>query len=179
MIPARPSPAAFDLAKEFETLALKAYPDPLGIWTNGYGHTLNVKEGDVCTPQQAEVWLLEDMMNAAYHLNLYGAQLTLSQPQYDAVVDAIFNVGPGVPDSFTKSVKGRDGILWLAKRADANLPVHSTLFRHLLAGEYQQAADEFPKWNHAGGVVMPGLTRRRQREREIFLGGTVVGTVNT
>ena len=46
---------------------------------------------------------------------------------------------------------------------------HSTLLRGLNAGNYQAAADQFLRWNHAGKLVLPGLTRRRQAERKLFL----------
>jgi lysozyme len=48
----------------------------------------------------------------------------------------------------------------------------STLLRELNAGHYRTAADEFLKWDHAGGRVLLGLTRRRQAERALFLSGT-------
>ena len=46
---------------------------------------------------------------------------------------------------------------------------HSTLLRDLNVGNYQAAADQFLRWNHAGGRVLAGLTRRRQAERKLFL----------
>ena len=45
----------------------------------------------------------------------------------------------------------------------------STLRRKLKAGDMLGAANEFPKWCHAGGVVMNGLKRRRNAERVMFL----------
>ena len=41
-----------NLIKEFEGLRLVAYKCPAGVWTIGYGHTYNVKEGDVITQGQ-------------------------------------------------------------------------------------------------------------------------------
>jgi GH24 family phage-related lysozyme (muramidase) len=45
----------------------------------------------------------------------------------------------------------------------------STLLKLLNQGEYTQAADQFLRWNKAGGRVLPGLTRRREAERALFL----------
>ncbi|HHP2614034.1 TPA: lysozyme, partial [Enterobacter roggenkampii] len=45
----------------------------------------------------------------------------------------------------------------------------STLLRKLNAGDYAGAADEFLRWNKAGGKVLNGLTRRREAERALFL----------
>jgi len=38
--------------------------------------------------------------------------------------------------------------------------------------DYRGAADEFLKWNRAGGKVLAGLTNRRKAERDMFLRGT-------
>jgi GH24 family phage-related lysozyme (muramidase) len=46
----------------------------------------------------------------------------------------------------------------------------STLLKKLNAGDYEGAANEFPKWNKAGGQVLRGLTRRRKSEQNLFLG---------
>ena len=45
----------------------------------------------------------------------------------------------------------------------------STLRMKLNRGEYQNAADEFPKWRMAGGRILAGLVRRRAAERALFL----------
>ena len=45
----------------------------------------------------------------------------------------------------------------------------STLRMKLNRGQYESAADEFPKWRKAGGRVVKGLVRRRKQERELFL----------
>ncbi len=45
----------------------------------------------------------------------------------------------------------------------------STLLKKLNSGDMQAAADQFLKWDHAAGVVLKGLTRRRQAERALFL----------
>lgn len=45
----------------------------------------------------------------------------------------------------------------------------STLMRKLNAGDTFGAADEFLRWNKAGGKVLAGLTRRREAERALFL----------
>ena len=38
-------------------------------------------------------------------------------------------------------------------------------------GEFEEAADEFMKWTKAGGRVLPGLVKRRQDERALYLSG--------
>jgi lysozyme len=36
-------------------------------------------------------------------------------------------------------------------------------------GDFEEAADEFLKWTKAAGRVLPGLVKRRQDERAMFL----------
>lgn len=48
------------LLRVIEGVKLKAYQDPGGIWTIGFGRAHDVKEGDTCTMEQAEQWLAED-----------------------------------------------------------------------------------------------------------------------
>jgi lysozyme len=63
-----------------------------------------------------------------------------------------------------------NSMLWCRSRT-TSVPVlsTSTLLRKLNAGDYAGAADEFLRWNKAGGKVLNGLTRRREAERALFL----------
>ena len=45
----------------------------------------------------------------------------------------------------------------------------STLRQKILRGETQEAADEFLKFTRGGGKILPGLVKRRQDERSLFL----------
>ena len=74
-----------------------------------------------------------------------GVAIPLEQNQVDALASFIYNVGAG---NFFRS----------------------TLIKRLNEGDFQAAADELLKWDHAGGKVMAGLTRRRVAERKMFLG---------
>jgi GH24 family phage-related lysozyme (muramidase) len=49
---------------------------------------------------------------------------------------------------------------------------NSTLLRLLNGGNAQGAADEFKKWVKAGGVTLPGLVKRRDAERALFMLGS-------
>ncbi len=44
----------------------------------------------------------------------------------------------------------------------------STLRMKLNRGDYEGAANEFWKWRRGGGVILAGLVRRREAERELF-----------
>lgn len=134
----------FHLTQSFEGCKLKAYQDSTGVWTIGFGHTKGVAEGQECTQDQANQWLSEDVQDSVHAVN-QTVTVPLSQNQFDALVDFTFNLGAGSE-------------------------AHSTLLRVLNQGDYTAAAAEFLKWNHAGGVVVAGLTKRRQAENKLFLG---------
>jgi len=85
---------ALDIIKNAEGLKLKAYKDPVGIWTIGYGHIRNVKQGDVCTEEQADKWLREDIGEAVRAVDVL-VNVPLTQQQYGALVSFTFNLGYG------------------------------------------------------------------------------------
>lgn len=139
------SKSGLHLTEQFEGCKLVAYLDQVGVATIGYGHTRGVHMGMTCTQDQAELWLSQDVQEAADAVN-HSVTCPLNQNQFDALVDLVFNVGVG---NFHTS----------------------TLLRMLNIGAYDRAAKEFEKWNRAGGIVREGLTRRRLAEENLFLQG--------
>ena len=137
------SKKGIELIKKYEGLKLKAYKCPAGVWTIGYGHTKNVKQGDTITEKQAEILLIYDL-NDFENCIKKNVRIPLSQNQFDALVSFCFNVGCG---NFLKS----------------------TLLKKLNEGKIAEAAKEFLKWNKADGKELAGLTKRRQEEMELFL----------
>lgn len=135
--------AGIDLVKEFEGCKLEAYLCPAGIPTIGYGRTYNVSMGAVIDQEQAERFLIEDLKKASNAVKSY-VSAPLNENQFSALVSFVYNIGPG---QFK----------------------YSTLLAHLNFKKYQAAADEFLKWVHAKGQVSPGLVRRREAERQLFL----------
>ena len=141
--------------KGFENCRLEAYPDP-GTgnepWTIGWGHTgPEVKPGLVWTQEKADQVFDDDLSQFERDV-MSLVTVPLSQSQFDALVSFAFNVGPDIDADDIAEGLG-----------------DSTLLKKLNAGDYQGAADEFPKWNKSGGKVMPGLVRRRAGERSMFL----------
>jgi lysozyme len=133
--------------KQFEGYRDAAYQDSVGVWTIGYGSTItngvHVQEGDTCTDDQAMGYLHADVAKFVDGINDL-LQTDVNQNQFDAMVSFTYNVGLG---NFT----------------------NSSLLRKVNEGDFDGAADEFLKWNHAGGRVIEGLTRRREAERALFL----------
>lgn len=132
-----------NLIKQFEGCALNAYKCPAGVWTIGYGHTKNVKQGMKITTNQATSLLKEDLATYENYVNKY-VKVKLNQNQFDALVSFTFNCGGGALKS-------------------------STLLKKLNKGDYTGAANELLRWNKANGKILAGLTRRRKAEKALFL----------
>lgn len=139
------------LIKQFEGCSLTAYPDP-GTggdpWSIGYGWTHPVDGNPVKRGMTIDQVIADRLLKTGlvgYENDvLKVVRVKLTQGQFDALVSFAYNVG---------------------SRALST----STLLKKLNAGDIKGAADEFLRWNKAGGKVMPGLTNRRKAERDVFL----------
>ena len=82
---------AFQKIKEFEGCKLQAYQDAAGVWTIGYGHTYNVREGDRNSQWYADDLLKDDIENVERQLMaLHDSEvLDMTQEQLDAVVSFV------------------------------------------------------------------------------------------
>lgn len=160
--PGRIGPDGLALIKAFEGChrkradgLIEAYPDPgsghLPI-TIGWGSTrIDGKPfplGTTITQAEADALLEADLVRYAGDVAkaLGNALRVTSQKQFDALVSFHYNTG----------AIGR-----------------ATLTRKHIAGDYRGAADEFLRWNRAGGRVLAGLTRRRKAERALYLEGSL------
>jgi len=133
-----------ELIKHFEGCRLEAYLCPAGIWTIGYGHTLDVKEGDRVDQEAAEAFLIEDLEEFEDHVQRL-VEVDLSQDQFDALVSWTFNLGYG------------------------NLAA-STLLAKLNDGLYDEVPEQIKRWTRAGGRVLEGLVKRRNAEAALWEG---------
>ena len=144
----RVSENGINLIKQFEGCRLTAYQDSVGVWTIGYGWTQSVDgnpvaKGMVITQQKADDLLKQGVVQYENGVNSL-VKVQLNQNQLDALVDFAYNLG-------VNALKG------------------STLLKKLNTGDYAGAANEFTKWNKAGGKELAGLTRRREAEKSLFL----------
>ena len=150
------SPAGLKLVQSFEgcekavkgSRRFKAYVDPVGILTIGWGHTnatgRRFTADTVWTQAECDAALREDM--AKFESAVRGlVKVELEQCQFDALVSFAYNCGVGNLKS-------------------------STLLRKVNRRDFSGAAREFAKWNKAGGRVLKGLTRRRAAEATLFAG---------
>lgn len=142
------------LIEGFEGCRLEPYQDSVGVWTIGYGHT-----GEDCyagcdpiSQQQADQLLAADLGRFEDAVNGMASDQT-SQQQFDAMISFAYNLGEG-------ALRG------------------STLLRLHNAGDYAGAAGQFGRWNHAGGRVLAGLTRRRAAEAAVYANGNYGGSAD-
>lgn len=133
---------------------LKAYKDPVGIWTIGIGSTYYedkkpVKQGDVITENRAKQLFynnIREFEDAVKRL----VKVPISQNQFDALVSFSYNVGIGALSSST-----------LLKKVNAN-------------SSDTEIYGEFIKWKfgtvNGKKTVLNGLLKRRIEEANMFNG---------
>lgn len=138
--------AGLELIKSFEGCKLEAYKDIVGVWTVGFGHTGNdVYEKQRISQEEAEELLKDDLCKFEAGVASL-LKVKVSENQFSALVSFAYNLGLGNLKS-------------------------SLLLRCINKNNVVGAEGEFKKWNHAGGKVVEGLTRRREAEAKLFSTG--------
>jgi lysozyme len=139
-----PTERAKALVRQFEGYREKAYLCPAQVWTIAYGHTLAVREGQVCSKRQAELWLTEDLGKAAREVErILGASLVaeLTDNQHDALCDFVFNLGP---------------------------QPRAALWARLKARDFDGVPAQLTRFVYSGAIKLAGLVRRRNAEVELW-----------
>jgi len=148
------------MIKHHEGVRFKPYRCPARLFTIGVGHVLYPDQGRLPLDQRDAFQLkAEDNRTfskaevdglLAFDLQRFEVgvarlfPMVLTQGQNDALVSFAFNLGLG-------------GVQ------------RSTLRQKVLRGEIEEAADEFLKFVRGGGKILPGLVKRRNDERALFL----------
>ena len=157
------SPATIELIKHHEGVRTKPYRCPALLWTVGCGHVIDpthatvkyeerkslpVPEGwdRVLSMGEVDTILAEDLRRFERGVLRLCPAASGRQGLFDSLVSFAFNVGLG------------------------NLQ-RSSLRMKTNRGDFDEAADEFLKWTKAGGRVLPGLVKRRNDERALYLSG--------
>ena len=151
---------AIKMIQHHEGIRYKAYRCPAQLWTIGVGHVLYPDQGRLPLDQRDAFQLkaednrtfskaeVDGLLSADLQRFEVGVArlfpMVLAQGQFDALTSFAFNLGLG-------------GLQ------------RSTLRQKMLRGETQEAADEFLKFVRGGGKVLPGLVKRRNDERALFL----------
>ena len=146
--------------KHHEGVRQKPYRDSVYLWTVGVGHLMYDSQARLPVDQRMAVQLLPqdnrtlsmEEVNAILRADLARFErgvatfcpVPLTQGNFDGLVSFAFNVGLGTLQ-------------------------RSTLRQKVLRGDITGAADEFLKYNKAGGKILKGLVTRRNDERALFL----------
>lgn len=157
------SPATIELIKHHEGLRMRPYQCPALIWSVGVGHVIDpthaavkyeerknlpIPEGwdRVLSMGEVDTILAQDLRRFERGVLRLCPAVSGRQGLFDSLVSFAFNVGLG------------------------NLQ-RSSLRMKTNRGDFDEAADEFLKWTKAGGRVLPGLVKRRNDERALYLSG--------
>lgn len=138
------------LIKSFESCKLTAYKalSTEEYYTIGWGHYgADVKIGQTISQDEADALFLSDLQQFVKYTNTYTKTLTLNQNQFDALVSFCYNCGPG---TLKKLVSGRTA---------------------------EEIAEHFTDYTKSKGIVIAGLVRRRQEEKDLFCKESEVKTV--
>lgn len=147
------SPQGRQAIIQHEGIRYEPYRDVAGYWTIGVGHLIVPGDGVPRDPTSGNPLPIDEtLLMTLFETDLAHAEkavndyvfVPLTQNQFDALVDFVFNFG-------------------------ASRFATSTLRKLLNEGSYPQAAEEFKKWIHAGGVPVSGLIARRNDNYRTFL----------
>ena len=141
-------------------------PVPGDVATGGFGSTRNetgpMKAGEKIDPIRGLILLQRDASEAERIVRRC-APVPMHPHEFDAFVSLAYNVGAGkagVKDGFCELRRGGP----------------STIVKRLLGGDYAGACNALLGWDKFQGKTLPGLTARREREREVCLKGAAGAT---
>lgn len=144
----RTSQTGLEIIGDAEGCRRDPYKCPADVLTVGVGST--AASGEKIDPKRrytdleiAERWK-NDIKVAENCVDRFANGRKLPQSVFDSAVSITFNVGCGTVSK-------------------------STMFKHLRAGNYVQACNEFPRWVYAGGRKLQGLVVRREKEKALCL----------
>ena len=155
------SAAAIKMVKHHEGVRTRPYRCPALLWTVGVGHVIDPSHAAVkyeersslpipagwdrtLTMDEVDDILAQDLARFERGVARLCPASVNHQGQFDALVSFAFNVGLG------------------------NLQRSSIRMRYN-RGDIEGAADAFLMWTKAAGKVLPGLVKRRNDERSMFL----------
>ncbi len=159
----RVSEKAIRMICHHEGIKLRPYQCPALIWTVGVGHVIDPTHAAVKYEERKNLpipagWdrvlsmgevdsiLAQDLGRFERGVLRLCPAVSNRQGLFDSLVSFAFNVGLG------------------------NLQ-RSSLRMKTNRGDFDEAANEFLKWTKAGGRVLPGLVKRRNDERALYLSG--------
>ena len=139
-------PAGFALIAREEGFVGHPYFDSAGgVWTRGFGETEGIGPHSPTITEAQGLQNLRRIFEQRYEWAIRGLGVDLNQNQWDSLASTVWNLGAGIIGPGTQL---------------------GGLLRERNFAGYAAALLGF---DHAGGVVIPDLRRRRQNEAALFL----------
>jgi lysozyme len=155
------SERGIELIKSFEGFRTFPYLCSAGLHTIGYGHVLYPDQARLKTPERAS-YALKPEHNRVWDADEIDSLLEADLLRFST---GVLRLCPAAADNQCHL----DAMVSFSYNCGLGSLQSSTLRQRYNRGDYDGAADEFLKWNKAGGKILAGLTRRRAAERALFL----------
>lgn len=165
----RLSPQGEALMHKYEGFRNRPYLCPAHIWTIGYGHVLY--QDQIRLPVIRKEGY-EGLIRKEYPLNEGGNRVWSKEEINQLFRDDVRNFERGVL-RLVPTVSGRQGsfdaLVSFAYNAGLGNLQRSQIRMKALRCDWDGAAEAFMQWTKGGGKVLPGLVKRREAEKALFL----------
>ena len=149
-----------EMIKHHEGVRYRPYICPARLHTIGVGHVLYPDQGRLPLDQR-DAFPLKTEDNRTFSKDEVDGILSADLRRFEVGVAKLFPVG------LTQGQN--DALVSFAFNLGLGGVQRSTLRQQVLRGEIEAAADEFLKFTRGGGKILPGLVKRRNDERALFL----------
>jgi lysozyme len=164
------SKAGIDLMHRFEGFRNKPYLCPAHIWTIGYGHVLY--QDQIRLPMARVPDKQVNMIRREYPLSQEHNRVWTKEEIDKLFIADVAHFERGVL-RLIPHIAGRQGAfdacVSFAFNAGLGNLQRSTIRMRANRGDWEGAAQALMMWTKGGGRVLPGLVRRREAERALFL----------
>ena len=154
------SARGIQLIKHWEGVRYRPYICSARLHTVGVGHVLYPAQGRLPLDQR-DAYPLEQNDNRTFSKDEVDGILSTDLQRFETGVARLF------PVVLTQGQN--DALVSFSFNLGLGGVQRSTLRQKVLRGETQEAADEFLKFTRGGGKILPGLVKRRNDERALFL----------
>ena len=143
---------------DLKIIGLQPKMDPVGIWTEGWGHAIRDNKGNfvkgasnkqlaykfskIKTKEEADKQLLIDL-EPREHLVMQNIKVNLNQNQFDALISYVYNTG------------GSGTLYSLINKKASDLDIRKWIETHYITGQGSK-------------TPLQGLVKRRKAEAELY-----------
>ena len=154
------SARGIQLIKHWEGVRYRPYTCSARLFTIGVGHVLYSDQGRLPLDQR-DAFPLAPEDNRTFSKAEVDGLLAFDLQRFEVGVSRLFPL--------VLTAGQNDALVSFAFNLGLGGVQRSTLRQKVLRGEIEEAADEFLKFTRGGGKILPGLVKRRNDERALFL----------